>query len=235
MKSIFETTCGRCGTHWLKAMLSDILGLEIEIPEVYRFKSSRERASEYPKIIRDKESDNPGGNIYTFHVPLHNLSVIKDITNIIVLVRDLRDVSVSGTFFQIKSGEITENQFYERLKKLLGSGGANPEFVTSYQDNYEDIPHVLVRYEDLVLDTAGTILRILSSFGYPYSMRKVRSVLQKYTFEYLSKGRKVGDEDVGHHYRKGVIGDWKNYLSREDNEQFLSKFGAIMRSWGYNV
>lgn len=235
MKSIFETTCGRCGTHWLKKILAYVLNFEIELPEVKNFKNSIERMKKYPKVILKKENNNFGNNIYTFHISIKDLEIIKDIVNIIVLVRDLRDVCVSAAYYYMMKGEIKEKDIPNRIIELLDTGGPNPYFNDSYLKHHSNIPHLLIKYENLIDDTYNTVKKILDKLNYTYDSNLLYDSVDKYNFKHFSGGRMPGQEDKKSHFRKGIVGDWKNYISDNNNEKFLNKYGHLMRLWGYDV
>lgn len=232
-KSIFETTCGRCGTHWVKYILSQTLGFKIELPNVHSFKKPAGRQVEYPKAILNKEQSDPGGYIYTYHVPIHNLHVIKDSVNIIVLVRDPRDSCVSSVHYDIMNGYFNKKEFDKVLQHRLDAGGQYPEFFQSYLEHRHSIPHLVLRYEDVIKDTYGSIKTALNKLKYEFLENDLRKAIQNNKFEKLSGGRKKGDEKEDHHYRKGIVGDWKNYLSYNDNYQFVKKHGHLMEALGY--
>ncbi len=54
-----------------------------------------------------------------------------------------------------------------------------------------------------------------------------------YTFAKLSGGRKPGQENAGHFYRKGVIGDWRNHFNEENVAIFKEIAGETLIAAGY--
>ena len=64
-----------------------------------------------------------------------------------------------------------------------------------------------------------------------------RSYLQKlldaYSFDKLSEGRRKGMEDQHSHYRKGAAGDWKNYFKAAHKERFKEHYGPLLIKLGY--
>jgi Sulfotransferase domain len=83
----------------------------------------------------------------------------------------------------------------------------------SYIENRFLVKNYLIKYEDMLMGPQS-----LSDFR---SM-PVGKIFSAYSdidnsFEKLSDGRRVGQEDRSHHYRKGIIGDWHNYLTEEQN------------------
>lgn len=57
-------------------------------------------------------------------------------------------------------------------------------------------------------------------------------VLDRYSFESLT-GRTLGQEDPGHHYRRGVAGDWRNHLKPVHLKAFRDRFGDLVERLGY--
>ncbi len=117
-----------------------------------------------------------------------------------------------------------------------------------------------VRYEALIADPLvqfGQIFRFLG-FTTPrhgwgeladrlwrrYSMRPLRRstslpqpllrrILDNHAFERKSGGRARGEEDVRHHYRKGVAGDWRNYFTPRVVAAFKDRYGPLLLQLGY--
>ncbi|MBK8050880.1 MAG: sulfotransferase domain-containing protein [Anaerolineales bacterium] len=52
-------------------------------------------------------------------------------------------------------------------------------------------------------------------------------------FEHHASGRQAGEEDVHHHYRKGVVGDWRNYFTPQVTAAFRARYGALLIQLGY--
>lgn len=59
------------------------------------------------------------------------------------------------------------------------------------------------------------------------------SIVYENDFSALAGGRNAGEEDVRHHYRKGVTGDWKNHFREEHKRFFKERYGAVLIKLGY--
>jgi hypothetical protein len=57
-------------------------------------------------------------------------------------------------------------------------------------------------------------------------------VIEKQAFQKLA-GRSKGQEDQKSHYRKGVAGDWVNYLNGANKDQFKQRWGQLLVDLGY--
>lgn len=52
-------------------------------------------------------------------------------------------------------------------------------------------------------------------------------------FRNITRGRKAGEEDVKHHFRKGESGDWKNHFNEEHKKYFKIKYNNLLVKLGY--
>lgn len=67
------------------------------------------------------------------------------------------------------------------------------------------------------------------------SVGEALEIVYKNRFEAKSKGRRLGQEDVHHHYRKGVPGDWKNHFNDELRNCFKEKYNHILLKYKYET
>jgi hypothetical protein len=94
----------------------------------------------------------------------------------------------------------------------------------------------LVRFEDLVASPAARFCEILENLGIVpdrISEWTVREIVTRHAFERLSGGRKKGQEDPRHHFRKGTPGDWRNHFTARHVEYFRSLYNALLLRLGY--
>jgi hypothetical protein len=215
----------RCGTHWMKSILSNLLCLRnLSCPKFNKIPF--ETTKNFITAIRE-ESD---GNIYAGHLPLEHVNPLIGLFNIIAIVRDPRDVCISAAYY-LANREPESFEFY--LNNLLLKGSPNPPFNNSYITHRKEIPHVLIKYEDMIKDAFGTVCHLLDHFEYSYEENNLKEVLKKESFYNLSGGRKPGEEDNKAFYRKGIIGDWRNYLTDDQNKEFCERNKEFMDDLGY--
>lgn len=89
-----------------------------------------------------------------------------------------------------------------------------------------------VRYEDLLSEPHAALRRTVASLGWDVDDGTIARAVDHHSFS-RSSGRRVGDEDRGSYFRKGVAGDWKNYFSREAAEAFDRIAGPTLIALGY--
>lgn len=79
--------------------------------------------------------------------------------------------------------------------------------------------------------------RALHRLKMPFRVRRLpaawlRKIIARQSFQKLA-GRKRGQEDPKSHYRKGVAGDWKNYLTGANKDLFKERWGQLLVDLGY--
>jgi hypothetical protein len=58
-------------------------------------------------------------------------------------------------------------------------------------------------------------------------------ILRKHAFERKTGNRQRGEEDVKHHYRKGIAGDWRNYFTPRVEAAFEERYCVLRERFGY--
>lgn len=166
------------------------------------------------------------------------------------VVRDPRDILISW-YFSVKCSHVLNNAFLRETNRLLRALSlrqgldymiANIEGL--HREMYaamhgwlaagENEKVLLVRYEDATGDAQlETMERLFDHLGIGLSRASLTSLLRKYSFARMSRGRERGDEDAGSHYRKGLPGDWKKYLHASQQQAVREKLQGILTGYGY--
>lgn len=90
-----------------------------------------------------------------------------------------------------------------------------------------------LRYEDLLEDCAGQLLRIAEYLGVADISDEVANrIAEENSFCALSR-RTPGEEDRQSPLRKGIVGDWKNHFTYETGQLFEQIAGTTLRDLGY--
>jgi len=193
--------------------------------------------NECPKLSARKLGDKS---------PEQDISLILEIfpkAQIVVMVRDFRDACISTAFhWSRESGtwkgwftgpetKTLDNQF---LIELLNGYKVRKDFEI-YSKLASEKPEqvIIIRYEDMKSDPETNLKRVFEFLKIRNNASLVRKCLGMNTFEKLSKGRRPGEENKGSFFRKGVIGDWKNYFSEENVVTFKKIAGDTLIAAGY--
>jgi len=162
------------------------------------------------------------------------------------VIRDPRDIIVSGYFSHLYSHPTDDwPQLIEHREKLqdldINEGlfieiewsSQWLEFMSTWRYGQ---PNVLeLRLEEMSADPLLYWDSIISHLGIAdLPDGYLNAVLDKYSFERLSGGRTRGQEDKKHHYRRGVAGDWRSYLTSSHLSAFRERYGDLAERLGYD-
>ncbi len=91
-----------------------------------------------------------------------------------------------------------------------------------------------VRYEDLRADATATARRLFAHTGVPARDDEVDACIEATRFEVVSGGRKAGDGDNAHFFRKGIVGDWRSSLDHDAVRSVCREVAPLMQRFGYD-
>jgi hypothetical protein len=171
---------------------------------------------------------------------------------VIMLVRDGRDVAVSGVMHWLTrrmNGVILSEHQRQRQAFFLEHAGAPParffsdteleEWARHWREPIDAVTthlgekaHV-VRYEDMSRDLATELRRMCERLGIDASPSAIDRCVAESTFEVMSGGRRRGEDSPGAHVRKGVVGDWQSYFTAADAAIFDRVAGRTLIDQGY--
>lgn len=164
------------------------------------------------------------------------------------LFRDPRDMLISGYFSSMYSHPAEDHlnlaKHRARILELPKEAGllAQIDYMMWIFDdmrdwNFNDARFYNMRFEDMYASEEQTIKHtkvMVSALNMILTDKEVEDVCGRYTFENLAGGRKKGVEDQGHHFRKGVSGDWKNHWNSELDAVFMERYGDLVKAYGYS-
>lgn len=153
---------------------------------------------------------------------------------LILMLRDGRDVMVSGWFHIIRQhgrdkADATLAGYCKRIapswrhdsEAALAAAARRPEHVR------------LLRYEELHADPAPEIAATFRFLGLDAAPETVADAVAAGRFERVSGGRQRGDEDRGSQFRKGIVGDWRSHFDAEATAVFEAAAGDTLERLGY--
>ena len=121
-----------------------------------------------------------------------------------------------------------------QLRQLLGSWS---DHVKSWTEQTL-IPVHVMRYEDMIRQPVDTFTRAVDFLHLDYSSQKIEEAIKKSDFNILTQqekesGFKEKMIKSKKFFRKGKIGDWRNYLDDKQVKEIIQHHREMMKKFGY--
>lgn len=173
------------------------------------------------------------------HKPYNQLAR-KYIKRAIYIARDGRDAMVSYWHFcnQRDGTAIPFSEFLERSAKPEHSYGAWKDHVTGWMNASPDAKLVL-RYEDLLADTAGGLRQALEFVEIEVSETAIANAVERASFNAMRKLEKTKGFNLEmlktvEFVREGKSGSWQDTFAPGDLERFCRFHGGCVPELGYS-
>lgn len=238
---IYVSSYPKSGSTWLTRLLGDVLnsptgGSMPEQDNVEVATEGQDRPGDY--IVRKGHFvliDNNTGPV----VPAPHRLAWRQLTNekIVFLVRDPRDICVSGAWHWNKSTDQKAiESFMDRMfKGDVARCGRWDEYCDKHYSVWEiDDKRTIVKYENLLNDAQLYLHRCLLSIGIFYNSKRMVEAIERNSFQ--SRLKLIEDTEQSrrkNNMRKGIAGDWKNHFTPQMNDRMWSEFGWMMEKLGY--
>lgn len=261
--TIFHITHPKAGSQWIRAILTQAAPDRIRDPlpgAAQIFNRPIKSGKIYPcvylgrgvfdTIVRFNPKQNQLQKLLREHpktvhpgvmmVNLVNVKMRRFPYKIFVVIRDLRDTFVS-LYFSLKNTHPILKPFHSKYRDYLLSSSKEEGFMFLFEEykhfkniqiTWQQPEYLYLKYEDLIQDEKGIFKEIFDYCEINISRNAFNEIVERNTFTKIT-GRKPGEEDRSSHYRKGIVGDWKNHFSSEVKEDFKRRFGEVLIQTGY--
>ncbi len=148
------------------------------------------------------------------------------------IIRDPKDRVVSWNFNQIRKGRKKETEISDEFALDY----CQTRIIKEYEAllAYQGRIHCFT-YEALSDSPREVVRGFLDYLGVDNSGAVIEHMIKEAAFEKVSsqdnnlKGRKKGEELIMSHYRKGIAGDWRNYLTQAQAKLIDNITGDLQR------
>lgn len=238
----FIVSYPKSGNTWTRFLIANLLQPEppltlLDMERLVPFVDGQTRrffkAMPRPRVIKDHGPFNP------------------QYKNVIYIVRDPRDVVVSGYNFALKGGTIDEsypiatfvNEFMRGARSGVGTWGEN---VASWLATRGNSPRfLLLRYEDMLSETACELSKVACFLGMQVSADGLAEAVKRSSADNMRKLEKMhGDKwtQNKHMKRKDIpfvrsakAGGWQAILPKTSVAEIESAWGPLMAKLGYEL
>lgn len=240
---VFNVTYPKSGTTWMQ----EILTLINSKGDLTPFKSSPnwERVPWVEqKTGRGQLESRPSPRLITSHLPVDMFpkSFCGSKAKVIYTVRNPKDACVSLYFYcQIAEFlKTVENfgDFYSLFMKGDVIYGSWFDHVSGWLSLKDQTNILVMSYEGMLQDPRGSIVKICKFLGRDLDDAAINTVVENTSFKNLKNNQMSNytlvpnefiDQRKGTFFRKGISGDWKNYFTIAQNEEFDKIFEEKMK------
>lgn len=235
----------KSGRTWVRMLLAQVISLHTDKKLNLDLYKMTWGIKDLPNLSTDPRT----GNYSTFKPrPIKIDSKFKN-KNIILLVRDPRDVLVSYYFEWTKRREL---KYPGTISEFIREDFTLPQilqFMNVWAQEYKsrEKDFLLIKYEDLHQDLFKQLKRIFSFLNVDFSDKMIEQAIHNSSFQQMQKMEREqvfkGDHRMqatdlsdknSYKLRSGKIGDYLTYLTVEDLDYVNRKLGQLDFLYGYN-
>ncbi|XP_036361208.1 sulfotransferase 6B1 isoform X1 [Octopus sinensis] len=183
---------------------------------------------------QEKLDQLPSPRVLNNHMFFHHLprEILTKKSKMILMTRNPRDVAVSAYhhLFQLKfmyQYDGDWNGFFELFLDGKLNYGSWFEYTQQWEKDIKDhpeLPILIVKYEDLKKDPVSNVAKVAEFLGLPKNDQLFEDIADKCSFAKMKAVKPLLPEffrTPGESlFRKGVVGDWKNWFTVSQEERF---------------
>lgn len=199
-----------------------------------------------------------GIEVYKGHQRLDDVRADFALKDIVYVVRDVRDVIVSGAhYFSFRTRTFSgrmgraarwlwppspENETRRRVDRMLNAAAAGDRRVSawcatawdSHVAGYLDAGAFVIRYEDMLHTPEPECHRLLQHLGVHSSADRVRAAIARQAFANAKmRFAATGDSKRAAFLRQGSSGGWTRTLTPEQSAFCAARFAPMLTRLGY--
>jgi hypothetical protein len=228
---LFVVTYPRSGTTWTEQIVHLILN-KGEQGEQFLTDAAPwlETLPRRPQGMKGFLQTLSGRRLFTSHLPL---ILMPDFTDkkakYIYVARNPKDVAVSFYYHdRSKSGyDGTWDEYFNLfIQGKVMYGSYFDHVLPRWQASQKTDNILFLKFEAMKHDLAGVVGQIAAFIDVPLNQTLLELVIAGSAFQAMATNEKTNfnwipqREGIPKHYRKGIIGDWRNQFSPEQNQIF---------------
>ncbi|XP_072265384.1 sulfotransferase 6B1-like [Pyxicephalus adspersus] len=221
----------KCGSNWSMLLLHSIVYAVhkkqpssliplIEFKSPNKFEKLKAEAS--PRVL--------GTHFIYDDIPK---SFFEKKVKMLVVFRNPKDTAVSLFHFYNNNPMLPDYNSFDEFFPDFMSGkvvwGSYFDHAVAWNEHLDLDTILLMTFEEMKEDLEGSIRKISDFFSMPLTEEQVKLIADKGTFKSMKENSKNTHGEMGKAiFRKGEVGDWKNYFSEAQSQEMDAKFEACL-------
>ncbi|XP_012891121.1 PREDICTED: sulfotransferase family cytosolic 2B member 1-like [Dipodomys ordii] len=245
---VLLVTFPKSGTTWVQQVLSLIFCEGHLWPILHLPNWSRapwmEQVS-FSHLLSQLEPTRP--RLLTTHLHATALApaLMRSKARVVYVARNPKDVLVSFYHFHRVANFLPDpssfEEFLDEFLKGTGFFGSWFDHVKGWLGLQRDLNMLLITYEELYQEPRSTIRKLSAFLQQPLGPAEEELVLEHCSFSFMSQSsvvnyslvsKQIMDQSRGKFLRKGVVGDWREHFTPEQNEKFNAVYQTKMKDSG---
>ncbi|XP_054856745.1 sulfotransferase 2B1-like isoform X2 [Eublepharis macularius] len=193
----------------------------------------------FKEVLQETE----GPRLFTTHLPCQVLAAAlkKAKPKVIYVARNPKDVAVSFYYFSRMANFFPDpGSFDDFLLRFLDGTvhyGSWFEHTKGWLGSQRELDLFCITYEELHQDLRGSLERLSAFLGCSLQPGQLDAIQEHSSFASMRENAMVNcslippevlDPSKGQFMRKGIVGDWKNHFSPEQNSLFNKRYQQEM-------
>ena len=231
---VFVVTYPKCGTTWMEQVVHLLLhdgeqGEKLLTEEMPWIEAIPSRPVGFQAFLAGMEYPR----VFTSHLPYQLMPGFANRSaRFVNVARNPKDTAVSAYYHYRKMG--FDGSWAEHLQLFLEGKRLFGDFYSHVLDWWQAsqmADHIFfTTYEAMKADLGQVVAQLAEFLGKVADPELIATVVEKSSFKAMATNpqtdfswmpRKEGEES---HFRKGVVGDWRNHFTAAQNEQFDAQF-----------
>lgn len=234
----------KCGRTWLRIMLGQMLCNQFHVDESYLEVETISAQIEAIPLIQFSHDDNSNTRNADYLRQLTKVHQQKyQNKQVVLLYRDIRDIIVSY-YFEVtrknNSWRPKRGTFAQDISEFLRHPVGSVDTIIAFYNLWAQTRHhlsdfTLLRYEELMQDTHRALQRVLAFLGIEIDSELVDKAIEDNQFAKMHKMEQENhfssrrlqstnpDDPEAYKTRKGKVGGYVDYLSRQDIDYLNEK------------
>uniref|UniRef100_A0A8C5QS60 Sulfotransferase n=2 Tax=Leptobrachium leishanense TaxID=445787 RepID=A0A8C5QS60_9ANUR len=156
-------------------------------------------------------------------------SLLNKETKKLVVIRNPKDTAVSLFHFYNNNPRLPSYSSFDSFFPDFLNGnvcfGSYFDHAVAWNEQLDNDNILLMTFEEMKADLEAAIKKIADFFCYPLTEEQVKNLADRGSFKSMKEKSIDTHGKMGHvFFRKGEVGDWKNYFSEEQSQTMDAKF-----------